>query len=225
MSKVKTFFADPLEKTDAVLAVPPYFSAIERQAVLDAAKVANINCLRLINENTAVALTYGFFRRKEFDEKKERFVAFIDFGHGNFSTTIASFTQKKVKILAHNSDRNLGARNFDALLLDKISDEFNSKYGCDPREAPRVRSRLLDAIEKARKVLSGIKETDISIECLMEDEDLHRHLAREEFEEIIKPDIERVQELMKKTLKESGLKTSDLNCVEIVGDGSRIPAV
>jgi len=62
LSKIKTFFADPLDKTDAVLACPPYFSAVERQSVLDAAKIANIHCLRLVNENTAVALSYGFFR-------------------------------------------------------------------------------------------------------------------------------------------------------------------
>ena len=181
LSKIKAFFADPADKVDAVVAVPSYFSTVERQAMLDACAIANIHCLRLINENTAVALSYGFFRRKEFDDKKQRYVAFIDVGHGSSSATIASFTQKKVKIVSHCDDRNLGARNFDTLLMERLSDEFEAKYGCCPKDAPRVRMRLLDAVEKARKMLSGIQDTDVSIECLMEDEDMNRHLTRDEF--------------------------------------------
>ena len=124
MSKLKTFFTTYDSCPDVVLAVPPYYSAVERQAVLDACRIANVNCLKLLNENTAVALSYGFFRRKEFDEKEARNVAFLDVGHGYSSITIASFTQKKVKIISHAYERNLGARNFDDVLVDKLAKEF-----------------------------------------------------------------------------------------------------
>lgn len=101
MSKLKTFFSKHEDKTDVVIAVPPYYSAVERQAVLDACKIGNVNCLKLVNDNTAVALSYGFFRRKEFKENEATNVAFVDVGHAKSTVTIASFTQKKVKIITH----------------------------------------------------------------------------------------------------------------------------
>jgi heat shock protein 4 len=124
LKKIKKLFANEDQKVDVVLSVPPYFSTVERQAVLDACKIAKVNCLRLMNENTAIALYYGFFRRKEFSEKAKN-IAFLDMGHGKTTCTIASFTDKKVSILSHASDRNLGGRNFDFLLLDIIGGEFN----------------------------------------------------------------------------------------------------
>ena len=160
--------------------------------MLDACKIADVSCLKLINENTAVALQYGFFRRKDFDEKKQRNVAFLDLGHGKATVTVASFTQKKLKIISHASDRNLGARNFDQLLMKQFSDEFESKYDCNPMEAPRSRLRMLDAIEKTRKTLSGNSEAACCCEALMEDEDLDCTVTREKFEEMITPDIERL---------------------------------
>lgn len=107
LKKLKKMFAKEDETTDIVVSVPAYYSAIERQAVIDACRVAKINVLRLMNENTAIALCYGFFRRKEFTEKPSN-VAFVDVGHGKTTCTVASFTSKKVSILSHASDRNMG---------------------------------------------------------------------------------------------------------------------
>ncbi|MCB0156437.1 MAG: Hsp70 family protein, partial [Anaerolineae bacterium] len=182
-------------------------------------------CLKLLNENTAVALAYGFFRRKEFDDKTPRNVAFLDLGHGSASVTIASFTQKKVKIISHNSDRNLGARSFDYTLMKKLSHEFEAKYGCNPLETPKTRLRLLEAIEKGRIMLSANQEVQINVECLMEDEDLSRHLTRDEFIVMIEPDLERLNALLEKTLAESGLTPSDIHSVEMIGEATRIPIV
>lgn len=86
-----------------------------------------------MNDNTAIALSYGFFWRKEFKENEATNVAFIDVGHAKATVTIASFTQKKVKIIAHWSNRNLGARNFDASILHKVGQEFFDKHKIDPR--------------------------------------------------------------------------------------------
>ena len=98
---------------DIVISVPSYYSNSERQAVLDAAEIADLKCIRLVNESTAIALAYGFFRKADLTDKEPRYVAFVDFGHSKLTVTIASFLKGKTRILIHNSDRNLGARNMD----------------------------------------------------------------------------------------------------------------
>jgi len=224
LKKLKKMFAHEDEKTDVVMSVPAYFSAIERQAVLDACKVAKVNPLRLMNENTAIALAYGFFRRKEFTEEA-RNVAFLDMGHGKTTCTVASFTSKKVTILSHVSNRNLGGRNFDYLLCDIIGKEFNDKFGCDPRKAPKARLRMLDQIEKVRKILSANIEANLSIECLLEDEDLHKLLTREELENLIQPNIDELKKVCQACLDGSKLKTSAIHCIELIGEATRMPIV
>lgn len=191
LRKVKTYFekADMPSK-DIVIAVPTYATNAERQAYLDACDIAGINCIRLINESTATALTYGFFRKGDLDAEKPRIVCFVDFGHASLIITYASFIKGKMKILGTHSNRNLGARKIDLLLFELLGGEFAKKYGCDPRKNVRCRLRLLDNIEKLRKLLTGNKEADVNCEALMEDEDLHRHIKREEFEELIGPFIE-----------------------------------
>lgn len=102
-----------------------------------------------MNESTAICLIYGFYRQNEFPEKENpRICAFVDLGHSKLTVTIASFMKGKAKILCHHSDRNLGARNIDYLLVEKLGEEFNKKYGVDPRKQIRTRLRMLDIIEK-----------------------------------------------------------------------------
>ena len=187
LRKLKAFFETAgIESREMVFAVPSYFSNTERQAFLDAIEIADLKCLRIINESTAVALTYGFFRKPELPEKGDpRVVAFVDLGHSKLTVTIASFLAGKMKVISHNSDRNLGARNFDYELVEKLGEEFMKKYGCDPRKNVKARLRLLDIIEKQRKILSANLEATVHIEALMEDEDLHRNIKRTEFEELI----------------------------------------
>lgn len=191
---------------DVVLSVPSYFTNVERQAVLDACEIANLKCTRLINESTAICLNYGFFRKKDLPEKKEepRHVVFVDFGHTKLTVTIANFVKGKCKILCHHSDRNCGARNIDYQIAEKLGENFNKKYGCDPRKNVRSRIRMLDAIEKQRKVLSGITEVTIHIESLLEDEDLHENLKRSEMEEMVAPMLEKIQTVMAEALEKSG---------------------
>ena len=205
LKKTKTFFENSsINTNDIVLSVPSYFSNVERQSVLDAAEIAGLKCIRLVNESTAIALNYGFFRKADLPEKDARFVAFVDLGHSKLTVTIASFLKGKMRILIHKSDRNLGARNMDVLLVERLGEEFNKKYGADPRKNVRARLRMLDVIEKQRKILSGNKECSIHLESLLEDEDLHRNLKREEFEELIQPMTDRFQQLLQETLTQSG---------------------
>lgn len=156
LKKVFTFFAKSgINSKDLVISVPAYYSNVERQAMLDACSIANLKCVRLINECTATALAYGFFRKADLDEKKPRNVAFVDFGHSKLTCFVASFVKGSMKIIVHKSDRNLGARNIDFLFVDRLGEEFKKKYGCDPRKNHRTRLRMLDALEKARKILSA----------------------------------------------------------------------
>lgn len=117
-------------------------------------------------------MTYGFFRKNDLNKDKARIVAFVDFGHSKLTITFASFKPGKMKILGTHSNRNLGARQIDYLLTDLFGGQFNKKYGCDPRTNIRARLRLLDGIEKMRKLLTGNKEADVNCESLLEDEDL-----------------------------------------------------
>lgn len=182
LTKLKQLYSKETNP-DLVIACPTYYSSVERQAILDACVIANVNCVRIISESTAIALSYGFFRKMELTDKP-RYVAFVDFGHGKLTVTIASFVTQKLKILASISDRNLGARQMDQLLVEKFGGEFNEKYGCDPRKLPKQRLRLLDGIEKCRKILSANNETTLNIESLLEDEDICETLKRADFEDI-----------------------------------------
>jgi heat shock protein 4 len=198
---VKKYYEDSgILSNDIVITVPSYYTNAERQSVLDAAEIAGIKCIRLLNESTATALNYGFFRKPDLHEKDPRIVAFVDLGHSKCTVTIASFLKGKMKIITHKSDRNIGARNFDYLLVDILGAEFTKKYGADPRKNVRARLRMLDTIEKQRKILSANSEATIHLESLLEDEDLHKNLKREEFEQLIKPYVDKLQELVQAAL-------------------------
>lgn len=224
LKRVKTYFEKSgMLGREIVISVPTYATNSERQAYLDAAEIAGIKCVRLINETTATALTYGFFRKADLSADKPRTVVFVDFGHSKLSTTFAVFTPGKMKILATQSNKNLGARQIDYLLFDLLGAEFAKKHGCDPRENIRCRLRLLDSIEKMRKLLTANKEADVHCESLMEDEDLHKHMAREEMEDLMGPFIVDFKKCLEDALAASGLKQDEIDYIELVGEATRIP--
>ena len=205
LKKSKTFFEKArMGSKEIVISVPTYASNAERQAYLDAAEIAGISCVRLINESTAVALSYGFFRKSDLDAEVARKVIFVDFGHSKLTCTLASFKKGAMTINYTHSNRNLGARKIDYQLFELLGAEFEKKYGCDPRTSVRCRLRLLDAIEKCRKLLSGNKEADVICEALMEDEDLKRHITRDAFEELIAPFIVDFRKTLEEFLEGAG---------------------
>ena len=183
--KIRNFLLNKgIQSQDVVVTVPGYFSAIERQAMIDAINISGLNLLKLLNESSAITYSYGLFRKDDFTSKP-RYVVFLDLGHAKMTVTVASFVKEKGKILAEVSNRNVGARNFDSKLMNVLSDRFQSKFDLDPRGSPKCRLRMLDVIEKGRKILSGNQEADFTLECLMEDEDLSEHISRQEFESLI----------------------------------------
>ena len=134
LRKARTYFIEAgMKSKEIVISVPTYASNAERQAYLDAAEIAGIKCIRLINESTATALTYGFFRKNDLDEKVARRVVFVDFGHSNLTCTYAQFIKGKMKVLYTESNKNVGARQIDYALFELLGGEFEKKYGCDPR--------------------------------------------------------------------------------------------
>jgi len=168
-------------------------------------------------------LTYGFFRKGDLDADVERTVAFVDFGHSKLSITYAAFVKGKMRVISTHSNKDLGARQIDFQLFELLGGEFAKKYGCDPRQNVRCRLRLLDSIEKVRKLLTSNKEADVHCEALMEDEDLHRSIKRDDLEELIAPFIVSFKACLEESLAKSGLTNEKIHSVELVGEATRIP--
>lgn len=205
LTKLKKYYANAeINAKEMVISVPSYCTNVERQALLDAAEIAGIKCLRLINESTALALQYGFFRKKDLDPKEERFVAFVDLGHSKTTITIAGFLRDSTRVITHKSDRNLGAREMDWLLAEKLGKEFNKKYDTNIFKNSRAMLRILEAVEKGRKFLSSVTDAQVNVEYLAEEEDLNRTIKKDEFEELIAPLIERFTALCQDAIASSG---------------------
>lgn len=172
--------------------------------MVDACDIAGLKCLRVINESTAIAYNYGFFRKSDLSTDEERVVAFVDFGHSKTTVTIAAFKKSEARIIVHKSDRNLGGRDLDYQVMIKLGEEFKKKYGDDPRENVRCRLRMYETIEKARKLLSGDTEASINIDYLLNEEDLNRKLSRDEFEQLIDPQMRQLTNLLRESIQASG---------------------
>lgn len=226
LTKIKAFYEKSgIMSNEFVISVPSYFTNVERQALIDASEIAGLKCLRLINESTAIAYNYGFFRKNDLDEKKERVVAFVDMGHSKTTVSIAAFKKGECKIICHNSDRNMGGRNLDYQVMQVVGEEFAKKYGDDPRKIARCRVRMLEAVEKARKLLSSDHESTVNADYLLNEEDLVRKLKRDEYEQIIEPIVKKFADLLKETLEKANITADKVDFVEMVGDTTRTPII
>jgi heat shock protein 4 len=127
---------------DAVMAVPHWFSEAQRRGVLNACEIAGINCLKVANENTLVALSYGIFKSAKnlFDGKVPIHVMFIDIGYTGYCVTVVDFIQEKMKVLATAVDRSLGGRDFDDVIIEFLAEIFEKKTGIDVRRDHKVRT-------------------------------------------------------------------------------------
>ncbi|RRT50245.1 hypothetical protein B296_00023785 [Ensete ventricosum] len=209
---------------DCCIGIPVYFTDLQRRAVLDAATIAGLHPLRLLHETTATALAYGIYKT-DLPESDQLNVAFVDVGHASMQVCIAGFKKGKLKILAHSYDRSLGGRDFDEVLFKHFAAKFKDEYKIDVYQNARASLRLRAACEKLKKVLSANPEAPLNIECLMEEKDVRGFIKREEFEHISAPILERVKGPLEKALAEAGLSVENIHSVEVVGSGSRVPAV
>ncbi|TKY57284.1 Heat shock 70 kDa protein 16 [Spatholobus suberectus] len=210
--------------SDCVIGVPSYFTNLQRQAYLDAATIVGLKPLRLIHDCTATALGYGVYKT-DFPSAAPINVAFVDIGHCDTQVSIAAFQAGQVKILSHAYDRSLGGRDFDEVLFSHFAAKFKEQYSIDVCSNARACRRLRVACEKLKKVLSANSEAALSIECLMDEKDVKGFIKREEFENLASGLLERIYTPCDKALTDAGLTVEKINSVELVGSGSRIPAI
>ncbi|XP_057459721.1 heat shock 70 kDa protein 15-like [Actinidia eriantha] len=209
---------------DCCIGIPIYFTELQRRAVLDAATIAGLHPLRLIHETTATALAYGIYKT-DLPENDQLNVAFVDIGHASMQVCIAGFKKGQLKILAHSFDRTLGGRDFDEVLFQHFAVKFKEEYKIDVYQNARACLRLRAGCEKLKKVLSANPEAPLNIECLMDEKDVRGFIKREEFEQISIPILERVRKPLEKALSEANLTVENIHSVEVVGSGSRVPAM
>ncbi|KAF2154286.1 putative heat shock protein Hsp88 [Myriangium duriaei CBS 260.36] len=215
-----------LPVSDMVMAVPAWYTDAQRRSLLDAAQVAGLKILRLINETTATALGYGITKTDlPGPDEKPRRVAFVDIGHSNYTCSIVEFKKGELKVISTACDRHFGGRNFDKAIVDHFAAEFKEKFKIDINENPKARLRVAAACEKLKKVLSANASAPINIESLMNDVDVRGFLKREELEELVKPLLERSIKPLEQALAESKLKAEDIDVVELVGGCTRVPAL
>jgi len=187
---------------DCVIGVPAFFSDVHRQAVLDAAKVAGISVLRLMNEHTATALAYGIYRSNDFDPEKPVHVAFCSMGNTIFSVSVVRFVRGKLQVITEKSDK-VGGRDMDKCLMEEFAAQFKKKVGCDPLSNKKASFKLEDAVNKTKKILSANAEAGISCECLMEDADFaESHL---EWESHLLPEVRKLALTCPRTFNETKL--------------------
>ncbi|KAE8154421.1 heat shock protein [Aspergillus avenaceus] len=215
-----------LPVSDVTISVPAWFTDVQRRAMLDAADIAGLKALRLINDTTATALGYGITKLDlPGPEEKPRRVMFVDIGHSDYTASIVEFRKGELNVKATGYDRHFGGRNFDRALTEHFANEFKEKFKIDVRTNAKAWSRTLAAAEKMKKVLSANPAAPMSIESLMEDVDVRAIVKREELEVMVAPLLERVTGPIEQALAEAKLKVDDIDHIEMVGGCTRVPAI
>jgi heat shock protein 4 len=209
---------------DCVIGIPVYFTELQRRAYIDAASIAGMRPLRLMHETTATALAYGIYKTDLSDTDPIN-VVFVDIGHASMQVCVAAFKKGQLKILGHSFDRCCGGRDFDEVLFNYFADKFKEEYKINVTTNARASIRLRAACEKMKKVLSANPEAPLNIECLMDEKDVRGFIKRDQFEALAAPILERVKGPCEKALAESKLSLDKISAVEVVGSGSRIPAI
>jgi molecular chaperone DnaK len=211
------------EVTQAVITVPAYFNDSQRQATMDAGKIAGIEVLRIINEPTAASLAYGL------DKKQNETILVFDLGGGTFDVSILEVGDGIFEVLSTAGDTNLGGDDFDNVLVNWLINDFKDKEGIDLGNDIQALQRLTEAAEKAKIELSTVEKTTIHLPFITADKSGPKHiekeLTRDVFENLCKNLINRCQIPVEKALTDARLDKSDINEVVLVGGSTRIPAI
>ena len=227
-SKVKSTASAELKLpvSDIVISVPPWFTDVQRRSIMDAAEIAGLKLLRLINDTTATALGYGITKLDlPTAEEKPRRVAFVDIGHSNYACSIVEFKKGELAVKSTTYDRHFGGRDFDKALVDHFAKEFKEKYKIDINTNPKARVRVATAAEKMKKILSANSQAPISIESLMNDVDVSSVMKRDDLEALLQPLLDKATVPLEQALAEAKLKPEDIDSIEMVGGCTRIPAL
>ncbi|MET3290126.1 UNVERIFIED_CONTAM: molecular chaperone DnaK [Brevibacillus sp. OAP136] len=220
-SDAEAYLGQPV--TQAVITVPAYFNDSQRQATKDAGKIAGLEVLRIVNEPTAAALAYGM------EKTEDQTVLVYDLGGGTFDVSILELSEGFFEVKATSGDNKLGGDDFDQVVIDYLVAEFKKDNGIDLSKDRMAMQRLKDAAEKAKKDLSGVLTTTISLPFITADatgpKHLELNLTRAKFEELSAHLVERTLGPTRQALQDAGISPSELHRVILVGGSTRIPAV
>ncbi|WP_079509806.1 molecular chaperone DnaK [Mesobacillus jeotgali] len=221
-SYAEDYLGEPVTK--AVITVPAYFNDAERQATKDAGRIAGLEVERIINEPTAAALAYGLDKMDE-----DQTILVYDLGGGTFDVSILELGDGVFEVKATAGDNRLGGDDFDQVIIDYLVEQFKKENGIDLSKDKMALQRLKDAAEKAKKDLSGVTSTQISLPFITAGEagplHLEVNMTRAKFEELSADLVERTMGPTRQALKDAGLSPSQLDKVILVGGSTRIPAV
>ena len=224
-SYAEGYLGEPV--TEAVITVPAYFNDAQRQATKDAGKIAGLEVKRIINEPTASALAFGVDK----DTSKEQKVLVYDLGGGTFDVSILDIADGTFEVLSTAGDTHLGGDDFDNVIIDWLKDNFKKEHGVDLKNDRMILQRLKDAAEKAKKDLSGMVETEISLPFICPDPNgagalnLETKLTRAEFDKMTKFLVDKTMGPVRQALSDAKLSARDIDHVLLVGGSTRIPAV
>ena len=207
--------------TDAVVTVPAYFNDSQRQATKDAASIAGLNCLRIINEPTAAAIAYGLDKNKEEDTN----VLIFDLGGGTFDVSLLNIEGGIFEVKATAGDTHLGGEDFDARLLRHLAEEFKRKHKKDITGNARALRRLRSACERAKRTLSTTSQTSVEIDSLFEGVDFYTSITRARFEELNADLFRKCMEPVEQVIKDAKMDKSKINEIVLVGGSTRIPKI
>ncbi|KAL2267496.1 hypothetical protein VTJ83DRAFT_4773 [Remersonia thermophila] len=228
LSKVKQFTQAEIKLpvSDIVMSVPAWYTDSQRRALVDATEIAGLKLLRLINDTTAAALGYGITKLDlpSADEKPRR-VCFVDVGYSDYAVAVVEFRKGELAVKGQAYDRHFGGRDFDRALVEHLHKEFLAKYKIDIFSNPKATARVFAAAEKTKKVLSANQQAPLTIESLMNDIDVRAMITRQEFEAMVEPLLNRVTGVIEQALADAKLAKEDMDIIEIVGGGSRVPAI
>ncbi len=224
-SYAEGYLGEPV--TEAVITVPAYFNDAQRQATKDAGKIAGLEVKRIINEPTASALAFGVDK----DTSKEQKVLVYDLGGGTFDVSILDIADGTFEVLSTAGDTHLGGDDFDNVIIDWLNDNFKKEHDVDLKNDRMILQRLKDAAEKAKKDLSGMVETEISLPFICPDPNgagalnLETKLTRAEFDKMTKFLVDKTMGPVRQALSDAKLSARDIDHVLLVGGSTRIPAV
>ena len=207
----------------AVITVPAYFNDNQRQATIDAGKIAGLKVERIINEPTAAALAYGL------DKEGEYTAAVLDLGGGTFDVTIMEMDNGVFDVVSTSGDNNLGGTDMDEAIIDYLADIFKEDNGIDLRDDPAAKQRLRDAAEKAKIELSNTLKATINLPYIWSDSSGPKHLehdlSRAKLEDIVGAVIAKCEKPIKQAFKDAKMKPGDVDKVILVGGPTRMPVV
>ncbi|MBU9722515.1 MULTISPECIES: molecular chaperone DnaK [Bacillaceae] len=209
--------------TKAVITVPAYFNDSQRQATKDAGKIAGLEVERIVNEPTAAALAYGL------EKEEDQTILVYDLGGGTFDVSILELGDGFFEVKATSGDNKLGGDDFDQVIIDYLVAEFKKDNGIDLSQDKMALQRLKDAAEKAKKDLSGVSQTQISLPFITADASGPKHLelslSRAKFEDLSSDLVERTMGPTRRAMQDAGLSANEIDKIVLVGGSTRIPAV